>query len=137
MTEMTSGRAARPASRSAGSIALAVGAYYLGVGLWAFLAPASFAGFAGFPPYNQHLFHDLGAFHAGIGVALVAAAAVRGALQPALIGALFASILHAMGGSAIQTLFLAALCALLAAAVALQYRASRSARSATVREVTR
>jgi hypothetical protein len=41
----------------------------LGIGLWALVAPMSFAGWISFPPYNEHLIHDAGAFQIGIGAA--------------------------------------------------------------------
>ncbi len=72
-----------------------VGLFYLGTGLWSFLAPTSFyATVANFTPYNSHLLHDVGAFQVGLGVALIAGALIARGLMVALIGALIASLLH-------------------------------------------
>lgn len=50
-----------------GAVLFAVG------GVWAMASPRSFfADIATYPPYNEHLFHDLGAFQLGIAAALVA-----------------------------------------------------------------
>ena len=103
------------------------------VGLWALLAPAGFYGaVAPFSPYNQHLFHDAGAFQVGLGLALVLCSATRAALQPALLAVLAASILHAshvedraLGGHVSDVPALSLLCALLAVAVVLERRAMR------------
>ena len=54
------------------AIALTTGAFYLVVGGWAFARPESFfSSAATFPPYNQHLLHDAGAFQIGLGAILV------------------------------------------------------------------
>jgi hypothetical protein len=64
--------AGAPALRLAAVAATVLGAASMLIfGGWACLAPASFANFIGFPPFNQHLIHDAGAFQIGIGVALV------------------------------------------------------------------
>jgi predicted membrane-bound spermidine synthase len=55
-----------------------------GPGRWR--RPRSFAGFTGFPPYNQHLLHDLGAFQIGIGVTVLLALRLGDALTVALAG---------------------------------------------------
>ena len=76
-------------------IALVVGVFYVGAGLWSFLAPTTFySNVATFAPYNLHLLHDVGAFQVGLGGALIAGALVARALLPALIGALAGSVLH-------------------------------------------
>ena len=66
--------------------ALLCGATMLGLGLWALFWPVSFAAWVDFPPYNEHLLHDVGAFQIGIGVTLLLAAVVRDALTVALAG---------------------------------------------------
>jgi uncharacterized membrane protein len=125
-------RRATPASRIARVIALAVGVFYVAVGVWAFLAPAGFyADVAPFPPYNQHLFHDAGAFQVGLGLALVLGTWARGALLPALLAVLAASLLHvashvedrSLGGHGTDPLALGLLCVALAVACVLEYRA--------------
>jgi hypothetical protein len=48
-------------------------------GVWALFAPhLFFAVIATYPPYNRHLFHDVGAFQLGIAAALAAGIAVAG-----------------------------------------------------------
>lgn len=71
------------------------GLFYLVFGIWAFAAPESFAdNIANFPPYNEHLIHDLGAFQIGLGVAALAGALLSDALAAALAGVAAASIMH-------------------------------------------
>ena len=64
-------------------------------GLWAWLAPASFAELVDFPTH-VHFLHDLGVFQLGIGVGLLAALVLRDALVVVLIGFLVANTLHAI-----------------------------------------
>ena len=67
----------------------------LAVGLWALLAPQSFFDRAAtFPPYNEHLIHDIGAFAIGLGGCLVAGLLVRDALLAVLAGATAFAIPH-------------------------------------------
>jgi hypothetical protein len=77
---------------------MAVGAaFYLVFGVWSFADPSSFAAHvATFKPYNRHLFHDLGAFQVGLGVALAVALLPVGARAAALWGVAAASALHAV-----------------------------------------
>ena len=71
--------------------------FFLVTGAWSFVDPESFFRIvARFPPYNRHLFHDLGAFKLGIGVTLVAAWRLRDSLPVALLGAATAAALHAV-----------------------------------------
>lgn len=72
-------------------------AFFLVGGAWSFLWPRSFFDtVALYPPYNEHLFHDLGAFQLGIGAALAAGlASVRG-LVAGLIGGAVGSTFHAV-----------------------------------------
>jgi hypothetical protein len=56
------GRAGRVLVRS---VVLVCAASMLSLGLWAVAAPRSFAGWISFPPYNEHLIHDAGAFQIG------------------------------------------------------------------------
>ena len=66
-------------------------------GAWAFLAPDSFYEVvATYPPFNRHLFHDLGAFQLGIAAALLAALARRTALAVGLWGGAVGATLHAV-----------------------------------------
>ena len=71
--------------------------FWLGSGAWAMVAPKSFYdNLATYPPYNEHLFHDIGAFSIGIGSFLVFALLGWTALQVALGGVAVASVLHAV-----------------------------------------
>lgn len=76
-------------------IVLAVGLFNLGVGIWAFLAPRSFFDqVATFPPFNEHLFHDLGAFQGALGATLLFGLRVRNGLVVAMLGNLVGAIAH-------------------------------------------
>lgn len=73
---------------------LLAGLSTLAIGGWAFLMPRSFAQFIGFPPYNQHLLHDVGAFQIGIGATLLLALLWNDALAVALAGFAVGGGLH-------------------------------------------
>ena len=76
-------------------ITLAIGVFYLLVGLWAFLDPASFYSLvATFQPSNLHFLHDAGAFQVGLGLALLLPAVLGRGLRLALVAVLAASLLH-------------------------------------------
>lgn len=76
---------------------LIVGGVVTATGAWPFLFPRSFYDkIATYPPYNEHLFHDLGAFLTGLGVALLAAARWRDGLTVALVANAAAAVLHAI-----------------------------------------
>lgn len=66
------------------------------LGLWALVGPSSFADWIDFPPYNEHLLHDAGAFQIGIGVSLLAALTWSDALSVALLGFVAAGTIHAV-----------------------------------------
>lgn len=77
-------------------VAVAVfGVTMIVLGLWAWLAPTSFAEFVNFP-VHIHFLHDAGVFQIGIGVSLLAALVVRDALVVVLTGFLVANSLHAV-----------------------------------------
>jgi hypothetical protein len=83
-------------SRLARLVAFAVGALMALLGLWALVAPQSFYDtLATYPPYNKHLFHDIGAFQLGIGSTLLIGSVIGDALLVALIGGAVGSVLHA------------------------------------------
>jgi hypothetical protein len=42
--------------------AIVVGGFMVIFGAWSLLFPRSFDAFIDFPPYNEHLLHDVGAF---------------------------------------------------------------------------
>ena len=85
------GRASRVLVRS---VVLVCAASMLSLGLWAVVAPRSFAGWISFPPYNEHLIHDAGAFQIGIGVALLLSLLLVDVLTVALGGFLAGGTLH-------------------------------------------
>ena len=70
----------------------------IAAGLWAMSAPHSFyVNAAPFPPYNAHLFHDIGAFQIGLGACLAAGLLVGDALLAVLAGNTFAGVAHFIG----------------------------------------
>lgn len=74
-----------------------VGAVITATGVWAFAAPHSFYDtIATYPPYNRHLFHDIGAFTIGLGLAFFIAMRVRSALTVAIAANAAAAVLHAI-----------------------------------------
>jgi uncharacterized protein YjeT (DUF2065 family) len=77
------------------TLAAAVGLWLVAFGLWAFLAPTSFyAHIAAYPPYNEHLLHDVGAFQLGLGATLLAALISSDALVAALAGNAVGAAFH-------------------------------------------
>jgi hypothetical protein len=78
-------------------IAGAVGLFIIVLGVWAMIDPRSFFDqLANYPPYNKHLFHDVGAFQVGIGTSLLLAAFMRDAILLGLTAGAVGSILHAV-----------------------------------------
>lgn len=77
-------------------VAMLCGGSILVVGVWALLAPASFSGWIDFPPYNEHLLHDAGAFQVGIGVSVLTALVWSDAVAVTLLGFLVAGTIHAV-----------------------------------------
>jgi uncharacterized membrane protein len=76
-------------------VAVLAAVYYLVLGIWAFVVPESFAeSIANYPPYNEHLVHDGGAFTIGLGVAALAGLLLSDALAAVLAGVAAASLLH-------------------------------------------
>jgi hypothetical protein len=127
-------------------VAVLAAAFWLVTGLWAFLAPRSFFDeVATFPPYNRHLFHDVGAFSVGLAAVLVFALLGWSALQSVLAGTAVAAVLHAvshvldrdLGGRDADPISLSVIALLfLAGAVAAWPRRGRE-RSASPRKVAR
>lgn len=68
----------------------------LAFGVWAYLAPRSFAGYIDYDPYNEHLIHDAGAFQIGLGVAVLLAVFSADSVAVALSGFAAASALHTL-----------------------------------------
>ncbi len=109
------------------------------LGSWALLAPISFANFIAYPPVNEHLLHDLGAFQIGLGVALFASLRWRDGPGVALCGFATAATLHVvnhvvdhphLGGHCWDAWALAALALIALVGVGIQW----SARDRTERD---
>ncbi|WP_138760231.1 hypothetical protein [Modestobacter altitudinis] len=108
---------------------IAMGAF----GAWALLAPASFADAIDFPPANEHLLHDVGAFQLGIAATLLSAVLVEDSVTVALIGFLTADVIHTvnhltdltLGGHATDALLLGALAVVAFGALLLRLRSDR------------
>jgi hypothetical protein len=76
-------------------LAAIFGLWLAALGLWAVFAPMSFfAHIATYPPYNEHLVHDLGAFQLGLGATLLAALISSDALVVALVGNALGAVVH-------------------------------------------
>lgn len=77
------------------AVAALAAAFYLVFGIWAFAAPGSFAEIiANYPPYNEHLVRDGGAFTIGLGVAALAGLLLSDALAAVLAGVTAGSLVH-------------------------------------------
>ncbi len=121
--------------RAVRSVAV-VGAAFFGItGLWAFIDPRGFyEALATYPPYNEHLFHDIGAFQIGLAVALLAGLAWKSGLGVALAGASAGATVHSvshvmdadLGGRSTDPLALGVFAALLVAALLVQVRRNES-----------
>jgi hypothetical protein len=114
-------------------IVLLGAAPFLVGGVWAFLWPHSFyESVATFPPFNLHLFHDVGAFQLGIAAAMIGGLIWSDALAVGLFGGVVGSTIHAishlvdadLGGRASDPYTLSALALLLATALMIRVRGS-------------
>ena len=104
-----------------------VAVFFIGLGhLGAALAAVVLRPARDYPPYNKHLFHDVGAFQVGIGSTLLFALFRRDALQVALIGTSVGAVLHAishivdrdLGGKSTDPFLLSALALVIVLATA-------------------
>lgn len=78
-------------------IAWVVAAFWAGSGVWAFIAPKSFFdAVATFPPYNEHLIRDIGAFTIGLGAVIGFALAGLPSVRAALLGVGVGSAMHVL-----------------------------------------
>ena len=111
--------------RAIRTITVVGAAFFLLGGIWSLAAPRSFYDdLATYPPFNEHLFHDIGAFQIGIGVGALAGVLGRDALAAGLAGVTSAAVLHALahfmdageGGRSSDPWALSALALLLAVA---------------------
>ncbi|HEY9418163.1 MAG TPA: hypothetical protein VIQ30_25670 [Pseudonocardia sp.] len=82
--------------RNAAKLIAAIAAvFHLGVGLWAFAVPLSFFTYvASFPPYNEHLIHDIGAFNLGLCAAAVGGILITDSLVAVLTGLAVGAVMH-------------------------------------------
>ena len=117
--------------RAVRGITFAAAAFFLVTGVWAFAAPRSFYDtVATYPPFNEHLFHDIGAFQIGLGVTAVAALVWVDALRVALAGLTAGAVVHAvshvidrdLGGRSTDPWTLSAFAVLLVVALGLVLR---------------
>jgi uncharacterized membrane protein len=108
----------------------------VGLGIWAFVSPQSFyEQIATYPPYNKHLFHDVGSFQIGIGSTLLYALIRRDALQVALVGASIGAVMHAishimdrnLGGKTTDPILLSLLALAIVVTTAMHLSTRRSA----------
>jgi hypothetical protein len=141
---MTSRTSTVPGSRLAERFVVTAmvvaGLEMLVAGVWAWLAPRSFADAVNFP-YHEHFLHDAGVFQIGIGVALLAGLVWRDARAVTLTGFLIANTLHALnhaydrhlGGHASDAYALGALSLLTGAALVLRVRQLRHPRASRPR----
>lgn len=112
-----------------------LGVILFGVGgVWAFGWPYGFfTTIAHYPPYNAHLFHDLGAFQLAVAAALAGGLWWRDALGVGLLGAVVGMAVHAashvidegIGSGSAEMWGLVALGLVFAAALAVRIRAQR------------
>jgi len=105
--------------------------FFLVTGAWSLLAPHSFYDVvATYPPYNQHLFHDEGAFKLGLAAGLLAAVFGRTGLAVGLWAGAVGASAHALshwidadlGGSSTASVLLTVLAAALVACLGLAER---------------
>ena len=72
-----------------------LGTFMLAAGIWAVIAPASFAEFTHYA-LSEHFVHDAGAFQIGIGATLFLSLVVRDSVVVALAGYLVSNSIHAV-----------------------------------------
>jgi len=122
----------RLAERYVVTVMVVAGLEMLVAGVWAWLAPRSFARAVDFP-HHEHFLHDLGVFQIGIGVALLVALVWRDARAVVLTSFLVANTLHALnhaldrhlGGHTSDAYVLGVLSLLTGAALVLRVRQLR------------
>jgi hypothetical protein len=76
--------------------AIVVGGSMLIFGVWSLLFSRSFDAFIDFPPYNEHLLHDVGAFQIGIGVSVLLALMWSDGIGVALVAFIVAGTIHSI-----------------------------------------
>ena len=76
-------------------VAVIIGLVFVVSGIWAMSNPMSFyTNVATYPPYNEHLWHDIGAFQIGLGATLLFTFFWTDAPLVALAGVGVGSVLH-------------------------------------------
>ncbi len=117
------------------SIAVVASALFALSGAWAFLDPRGFYDtVATYPPFNEHLFHDLGAFQIGLAAGLLAGLRWDKGLSVGLAGAGAGALSHAishvmdtdLGGRSTDPLALGAFATLLLVALVVHLRRDAS-----------
>jgi hypothetical protein len=73
-----------------------VGGILLIFGIWSLLLPRSFDALIDFPPYNEHLLHDVGAFQIGIGVSVLISLMWSDSIGVALTAFIVAGAIHSI-----------------------------------------
>ena len=115
-------------------VAAGAGLVLVATGLWAFTAPRSFFdAVATYPPFNEHLLHDIGAFNLGLGAALLLTLASADGLLVTLGGVGVGATAHALahwldrelGGSPTDPWYLSAFAVVLLAAAAWRWKELR------------
>jgi hypothetical protein len=93
----TRGRSQKPWQRAFVTIAaIVVGSFMLIFGAWSLLFPRSFDAFIDFPPYNEHLLHDVGAFQIGIGISVLLSLMWSDSIGVALVAFVVAGTIHSI-----------------------------------------
>jgi hypothetical protein len=93
----TRGRSSKRWQRAFVTIAaIVVGGFMLIFGVWSLLFPRSFDAFIDFPPYNEHLLHDIGAFQIGIGVSVLLSLIWSDSVGVALVAFIVAGTVHSI-----------------------------------------
>jgi hypothetical protein len=93
----TGGRSPKPWQRAFVIIAaIIVGSFMLIFGAWSLLFPRSFDAFIDFPPYNENLLHDVGAFQIGIGISMLLSLMWSNGIGIALVGFIVAGAIHSI-----------------------------------------
>lgn len=93
----TSARLQKPWQRTFVTIAaIVVGGFLLIFGVWSLLFPRSFDALIDFPPYNEHLLHDVGAFQIGIGISVLLSLMWSDSIGVALVAFIVAGTIHSI-----------------------------------------
>jgi hypothetical protein len=131
----TRGGSQQPWQRVFITIAIAIaGSFTLIFGAWSLLFPRSFDALIDFPPYNEHLLHDVGAFQIGIGVSLLLSLIWSDSIGVALVAFIVAGTIHSishafdrhLGGHLSDQWALGGLVLLAVAALVLHVRSDRT-----------